>query len=264
MLGKEMLAQRTVISEPEDLVLAGPSASGGPRGLGGGDIRSEAVARVNSRPVMEGSLKVAIVDGISFTRECIDISITNLSGQPPCRKISETQKFASCNEIFSCDARFDIIVYHFHDPQGDSLADLRKLTELAAVIVLSIEDSAESVRMAFDHGARGYITTTNTGLKLLLEILHFVHAGGTFIPPSILARSELPQKERQRLTEREMLILDLLKKGKQNKVIAYELGLSESTVKVHIRHILDKLRARNRTEAVSAAMQVTGNPVAKL
>src|SRR4051812_658449 len=115
MLGKPMLGQRTVISEPEVLVLAGPSASGRPWGLGEkGDIRPETVARVDSRPATEEAVKVAIVDGISFTRECIDISIINLSGQPPYRKILETQKFASCNEIFTCDAGFDIIVYHFH------------------------------------------------------------------------------------------------------------------------------------------------------
>jgi DNA-binding NarL/FixJ family response regulator len=254
------------MSKPEILLLDdSPSSSEAPWRLGErADIHSEMVATVDNRPATEDPLKVAIVDGISFTRECIDISISNLSGQPPYRKLLKTEKFASWDEISCCDTRFDIIVYHFHGEQGASLADLRKLTELAAVIVLSIEDSIEAVRLVFDHGARGYIPTANTGLNLLLDILHFVNAGGTFVPSSILAPSELPQKKRQRLTEREMLILDLLKKGKQNKVIAYELGLSESTVKVHIRHILDKLHARNRTEAVSTAMQMTDNTAGKV
>jgi DNA-binding NarL/FixJ family response regulator len=229
------------------------------------DIQPETVPPEVRRPVTdEVPLKVAIVDSVSFTRECIDISISSMSGRQPYRDPLIARKFVAWDEISRCDTRFDIIVYHSHSTHADSLADLRKLTELAPTIVLSIDDRVETVRLAFDNGARGYIPTTNTGLDLLVEILHFVNAGGTFVPPSTLARSELPQKDRQRLTEREMLILDLLKKGKQNKVIAYELGLSESTVKVHIRHILDKLRARNRTEAVSAAMQGTGHTVGDL
>ncbi len=61
--------------------------------------------------------------------------------------------------------------------------------------------------------------------------------------------------DRWSLTTQEALILDLLKKGKRNKVIAYELGLRESTVNAHVRTILKKLGAKNRTEAVSIALQ---------
>jgi DNA-binding NarL/FixJ family response regulator len=61
--------------------------------------------------------------------------------------------------------------------------------------------------------------------------------------------------DRRSLTTQEALILDLLKKGKRNKVIAYELGLRESTVNAHVRTILKKLGAKNRTEAVSIALQ---------
>ncbi len=75
------------------------------------------------------------------------------------------------------------------------------------------------------------------------------------MPPSILTATATRSAEWQQLTPRERLILDLLKKGKQNKVIAYELELSESTVKVHIRAILTKLHARNRTEAASLALK---------
>jgi DNA-binding NarL/FixJ family response regulator len=254
------------MSEPETYLLDDLISPNGPWRLRErADIQPETVTpEVRRRVTEEAPLKVAIVDSVSFTRECIDISISNMSGRQPYRDPLITQKFVSWDEMSRCDTRFDIIVYHSHSAHADSLVDLRKLTELAPAIVLSIDDRIEAVRLAFDNGARGYIPTASTGLDLLVEILHFVNAGGTFVPLSTLARSELPQKERQRLTEREMLILELLKKGKQNKVIAYELGLSESTVKVHIRHILDKLRARNRTEAVSAAMQATGQTVGNL
>lgn len=67
--------------------------------------------------------------------------------------------------------------------------------------------------------------------------------------------SDAQAADRRSLTPQEALILDLLKKGKRNKVIAYELGLRESAVNAHVRSILRKLGAKNRTEAVFIALQ---------
>ena len=214
---------------------------------------------VPSTPV-SGTLNVGIVDCSSFTRDCIALSIENLGGHLSGAESIKIEKFASCDDISGSETCFDTIVCHLQGSPGENLADLRKLTETAAaVIVLSPNESIGAVRAAFESGARGYIPSTNTGLDLLIKVLPFVNAGGTYVPPSILAPAELSQKHLQGLTEREELILELLKKGKPNKIIAYELGLSESTVKVHIRNILTKLRVNNRTEAVSAAMRRTPN-----
>jgi DNA-binding NarL/FixJ family response regulator len=201
------------------------------------------------------TLKVAIVDRISFTRDCIALSIGNLALHLSCAESIETRKFASYDDLLVSENCFTTIVYHFQGLPGESLSDLRKFTEAAApVIVLSQDESMETIRAAFEFGARGYIPTRDAGLDLLITVLSFVNAGGTFVPSSVLVRIELSPKHSHGLTEREMLILGLLKKGKQNKLIAYELGLSESTVKVHVRNILSKLHVKNRTEAVSAAV----------
>jgi DNA-binding NarL/FixJ family response regulator len=92
-------------------------------------------------------------------------------------------------------------------------------------------------------------------LEQVRNVLHFVLSGGIFVPPAILMQNVPRERSPDELTERETLILGQLRNGKQNKVIAYELGLSEATVKVHIRHILTKLNVRNRTEAVSASIK---------
>jgi len=88
-----------------------------------------------------------------------------------------------------------------------------------------------------------------------------VGAGGTYIPTCILLASSLSQPAVPprptdgrgnpiEFSRRQQQVLGLLQRGKQNKIIAHELGMCESTVKVHIRHIMRKLNARNRTQVV--------------
>jgi DNA-binding NarL/FixJ family response regulator len=106
---------------------------------------------------------------------------------------------------------------------------------------------------------RGYATTSTTSVNLLGEIIRVIRAGGTFVPVTGLPLNTTDLQEvfvndvDNILTARERAVLSLLKAGKPNKLIAYELGMSESTVKVHVRSIMRKMNARNRTEAVSRA-----------
>ncbi len=107
-------------------------------------------------------------------------------------------------------------------------------------------------------GARGYIPTATTSVAIAVEVVRLVRAGGTFVPPTSLQMMqhsplgpELTLEEP--LTPRQLAVLEHLAQGKPNKVIAYELGMSESTVKVHVRTILKKVQATNRTEAAFRA-----------
>ena len=87
--------------------------------------------------------------------------------------------------------------------------------------------------------------------------MQLVSAGGLYVPPSILMalQHRPPQSEnpangqvRSLFTPRQAGVVEALRQGKPNKIIAYELTMCESTVKVHIRHIMRKLNARNRTQ----------------
>ena len=102
----------------------------------------------------------------------------------------------------------------------------------------------------------------------MLATLRFVQRGGTFIPLEVLTNARVhlerqgPDKmETRSLTPSEQRVLDLLMEGKPNKVIARELNIEETTVKVHIRRILKKLNAANRTQAalVAQAMADAGD-----
>jgi DNA-binding NarL/FixJ family response regulator len=146
----------------------------------------------------------------------------------------------------------------------------------ASAVVLSDKDDAEEVDRALTHGARGYIPTS-VECEVAVAALRFISAGGTFVPANTLRSAaarpgDQPDGERQGrygrmdLTPRELSVIDLLREGKPNKLIARQLDMQENTVKVHVRNILRKLNAANRTHAALVANRLLGQdaePVAR-
>ncbi len=137
--------------------------------------------------------------------------------------------------------------------------DIAMLSQSAAdfsIVILSDRDDAHSVLNALDKGARGYITTS-MAFDVAVQAIRLVRAGGTFVPARSLIESRdsigqlVAASEKPRsgiFTARQMTVVEALRQGKANKIIAYELNMCESTVKVHVRNIMKKLRAKNRTE----------------
>ena len=142
------------------------------------------------------------------------------------------------------------------------------------VILLSDRDDACDVRDALNCGVRGYIPTS-IGVDVAIAALTLIGAGGTYIPANVLRHDESPAnvlrydeleiqsgaragetghtRAELNLTTRELAVIHLLREGCANKVIALKLNLRESTVKVHVRNILKKLRVSNRTHAATVA-----------
>jgi len=123
------------------------------------------------------------------------------------------------------------------------------------VAILSDHEDRESVREAFNLGVRGYIPTSLASL-VAVGAVSLVCVGGTFVPASVLLSEDAaprPQTDDLQIkgfTQRQTQILDCLRRGMANKLIAYELDMCQSTVKVHIRNIMKKLNATNRTQVV--------------
>jgi len=139
------------------------------------------------------------------------------------------------------------------------------------VIVFSDRDDVDDILKALACGVRGYIPTS-VEVDVASAALRLVNAGGTFIPAHALRtataapgngtegeRRGLPDK--LDLTPRELSVIDLLREGKPNKLIAIELKMQESTVKVHVRNIMKKLHVANRTHAASVANRLLGQHV---
>jgi DNA-binding NarL/FixJ family response regulator len=138
----------------------------------------------------------------------------------------------------------------------------------ASTVVLSDRDDVDDVNRALAHGVRRYIPTSSNG-KFVVAALRFISAGGTFVPADTLRSTAAkpdgqPEAERQRrsdgrdLTPRELSVIDLLREGKPDKLIAVRLDMQENTVKVHVRNILKKLNATNRTPAAFVANRLLG------
>jgi DNA-binding NarL/FixJ family response regulator len=129
------------------------------------------------------------------------------------------------------------------------------------LVLMSEVEVHEAILEAFRSGVRGYLPTTMP-IDQIAPAIRFVAAGGTFVPLSILSqhtRSNLYQEEPKHspssgapaaFSPRQSQVIRMLGNGSSNKMIAYELCMAESTVKVHLRQIMKKLNVTNRTLVV--------------
>jgi DNA-binding NarL/FixJ family response regulator len=131
---------------------------------------------------------------------------------------------------------------------------VRDFAHIPTIVMGDAEAPSHIVRI-LGYGARGYIPTS-VSLTVAISAISLARAGGLFVPASSFVLSQqMPLKQpaafspvSQLLTERQAAVAEAISRGKANKTIAYELKLCESTVKVHVRSIMRKLQARNRTE----------------
>jgi DNA-binding NarL/FixJ family response regulator len=144
---------------------------------------------------------------------------------------------------------------------GDLDTLLHKVDGRVPVVVIGQSEDPLLIRDLLASGVRGYIPL-NHGLEVMLHALLLVKAGGIFAPASCLMnlnRTPVPKSEDagelDMLTAKQLAVVKAIRQGKPNKTIAYELNMCESTVKVHVRNIMKKLRATNRTQVAYIANQ---------
>jgi DNA-binding NarL/FixJ family response regulator len=166
------------------------------------------------------------------------------------------------------DARAALVLIYVSGPTRDAEAQeldllLSPTVDAPPVVVLSDREAPEYIMDVLAKGASGYIPTS-LSLDLTVKALCLVRAGGVFVPASCLrARQHLPhalpppgEPSLGMFTERQIAVIQAIRMGKANKTIAYDLNMCESTVKVHIRNIMKKLRATNRTQVAFIADQM--------
>jgi DNA-binding NarL/FixJ family response regulator len=133
----------------------------------------------------------------------------------------------------------------------DALIAIRSEFPDARVIMLTTFDGDVDIRRALKAGAYGYMLKS-TAQKDLIEAIRRVHSGKKSVPPEVAAHLA-EHISAESLTEREIDVLRHLADGNRNKDIAGRLFISEETVKVHIKHIMEKLEANDRTQAMAIA-----------
>ena len=135
----------------------------------------------------------------------------------------------------------------------DVMAAIRAEFPDARIIVLTTFEGDVEIQRALEAGARGYLLKSMPP-KELLEGIRQVHAGKKRIPPEIVAHLAEHLSD-ETLTSREVEVLREVAGGNRNRDIAERLFISEETVKVHVKHVMEKLGASDRTEAVAIAIR---------
>jgi DNA-binding NarL/FixJ family response regulator len=149
----------------------------------------------------------------------------------------------------------DVILMDLRLPDMSGIVATTRIREHrpnAAVLMLTTFEGDVEVQRALAAGARAYVLKSSSPEELASAIQH-VHAGKKYLPPQLAV--ELAQYIGEVVTPREVSVLKLIAAGNRNRDIAEQLCISEDTVKGHIKHIMEKLEARDRTHAVAIALQ---------
>ena len=154
-----------------------------------------------------------------------------------------------------CHADVDVVLLDVVMPGMNTDSSLRRIVELrpdVPVVLMSGTVRREDVNRGFENGARGFIPKTMNG-RALVSVLNLVIAGGRYVPEIMLEDDGRSAGQAHDISPREMDVLRQLVRGYSNKVIARQLDIEETTVKLHLRSLFRKLDVRNRTEAVIVA-----------
>jgi DNA-binding NarL/FixJ family response regulator len=123
----------------------------------------------------------------------------------------------------------------------------------ARIIMLTTSDGDAEIQRALEAGAAAYLLKSMPKNDLL-AVIRSVHAGRRYVPPEVAAKLAEHLGE-EMLTPRELEVLRLIRDGHRNKQIAQKLEIAETTVNFHIKNLLDKLGARDRTHALTIALR---------
>lgn len=197
-------------------------------------------------------MKLILADDHELVRDALDMLLVHFSADS---EVLHAADFPSAMALLEDNEDTDLVLMDVYMPGMENLeglAELHRRYPEMPVVMMSGRISQDDVRRAFDFGARGFIPKTLKG-KALTLVLELVLNGVRFVPDIMLAGSAPKAEPEFDLSPREAEVLVQLAKGLSNKVIARELEIEETTVKLHLRSLFKKLGVNNRTEAVIVA-----------
>jgi DNA-binding NarL/FixJ family response regulator len=222
----------------------------------------ESYLHAASEPIISSNLpaiQISVIDCRKLELECLIRGFRSRNSNLDAFAFSSIESWKNASELHN---QVSAILFNigWRNAADTEVVDAVKFlasefSAIPTIVIGDVEDMAHVMKI-LEYGARGYIPTS-VGLDVAIEAVRLARAGGIFVPASSLASfqqhlsGEKPSQGgvmNGLFTARQAAVADALRRGKANKIIAYELNLCESTVKVHIRNIMKKLKAKNRTE----------------
>jgi len=200
----------------------------------------------------EPRIRVFSVDDHPLMREGIVAIINN---QPDMLMVAQAANSHDAVEQFR-KYKPDVTLMDLRLPDRsgiDTMIAIRSEFHDARVIMLTTFEGDVDIKRALEAGARGYMLKTMPP-KELVDVIRQVHAGKKRIPPQLAAQLAEHMSD-ETLTGREVEVLGQIAGGNRNRDIAERLFITEETVKVHIKHIMEKLGASDRTQAVAIGIR---------
>lgn len=203
-------------------------------------------------PDQEDTIEVLIVDDHPMVRE----GLAGILAKHQMRITGLAANGREAIEMYNAHRpRVVLLDLRLPDQSGlDVISTIRASDPTALIVVLSSSQGDASIYSAISRGASGYLVKGIDGATLAEQIRH-VAAGGRCLSPE-LAEKLASYIASKKPSAREVEVLGLISQGKTNKEIAQLLFVTEDTIKMHVKNILQKLQANDRTQAVVIAMQL--------
>lgn len=207
-------------------------------------------------------MKVLIADEQSLFRDGLTLRLKEINQNID---ILQSSSLSEMLQILSAEPNTDILILDI-DLAGfsaeETIKNIQNISPSAKIIAISSSEDAHNIKNILSLGAKGYIPKRSDS-NILSGALKLILDGGTYIPPVMLKTDSISKSTspilpplKKNLTNRQSQVLDLIAQGKSNKQIAYDMGVSEATVKLHINALLRSLKVNNRTQAVITAQKM--------
>lgn len=205
---------------------------------------------------------IIIADDHPLFRQAL---IASIKGIYPQANILEADNIDTLMQLVEDNSEADLLLLDLTMPGAtgySALVNLRSHYPQLPVVMVSAHEDPQLMRRALDIGALGFIPKS-ANIELLEEALDAIYMGEVWAPDEAYEAAPLADEEQnaiellQKLTPQQFRVLQMVSTGLLNKQIAYELGVTEATVKTHMTAILRKLGVTNRTHAVLIAKQLS-------